>query len=149
MKKIAAALAIMVVSGASQLLAADVTWQKDIKPVFDKQCAGCHGAGSPDYNEFGKDKKMWTSKGIGMRMDSYSYIITYIGWPYSGAIMRRLDDGSNLPSKKAGNMYEYLGNNDAERKANLELFKSWVGNWNLKRFKDVTKEDLNALLLKY
>ncbi len=149
MKKIAIALAIMAVSGASQLLAADVTWQKDIKPVFDKQCAACHGAGSPDYNEFAKDKKMWTAKGIGMRMDSYSYIITYVGWPYSGAMMRRLDDGSNLPTKKAGNMYEYLGNSEAERKANLELFKSWIGNWNTKRFKDVTKEELGLLKLKY
>jgi len=149
MKKFAIALAVLAVSGASQLLAADVTWQKDIKPVFDKQCAACHGAGSPDYNEFAKDKKMWTAKGIGMRMDSYSYIITYIGWPYSGAMMRRLDDGSNLPTKKAGNMYEYLGNNDAERKANLELFKSWIGNWNTKRFKDVTKEELGLLKLKY
>ena len=149
MKKIAITLAIMVVSGASQLLAADITWQKDIKPVFDKQCAACHGATAPEHEEFNKDKKTWMSKGIGMRMASYSYLIGHVGWPYTGAIMRRLDDGSNLPAKKAGNMYEHLGSNEAERKANLELFKSWVGNWNVKRFKDVTNEELGLLQLKY
>jgi len=149
MKKIAITLAILAVSGASQLLAADVTWQKDIKPVFDKQCTACHGATAPEHDEFGKNKTMWIEKGIGMRMDTFSHFITYVGWPYTGAMMRRLDDGSNLPTKKPGNMYEYLGNNEAERKANLELFKSWIGNWNTKRFKDVTKEELGLLKLKY
>jgi hypothetical protein len=46
-------------------------------------------------------------------------------------------------------MYENLGTTEAERKANLEKFKGWVGNWNLKRAKDVTKEELNALKIKY
>jgi hypothetical protein len=149
MKKLAIALAITAVSGASQLLAADITWQKDIKPMFDKQCAACHGATAPEHDEFGKNKKMWTEKGIGMRMDTYGHFISYVGWPYTGAMMRRLDDGTNLPSKKPGNMYEYLGKDDAERKANLALVKAWIGNWNTKRFKDVTKEELGLLKLKY
>lgn len=46
-------------------------------------------------------------------------------------------------------MYENLGDTPAERKANLEKFKAWVGNWNLKRWKDVTKEELNTLIIKY
>lgn len=84
-----------------------------------------------------------------MRMDSYSHLITYVGWPYTGALMRRLDDGSGKTDKKAGNMYEHLGVTDTERKANLEMFKSWVGNWNLKRGKDVIKEELNSLKIKF
>ena len=149
MKKLCIGLGVMVFIWAVQAEAAEVTWQKDIKPVFDKQCAGCHGADSPEYEEFMKDKKKWTDKSTGMRMDSYSLLISFVGWPESGALMRRLDDGSGKADKKAGNMYENLGTTEAERKANLEKFKGWVGTWNLKRAKDVTKEELNALKIKY
>jgi hypothetical protein len=134
---------------AVQAQAVETTWQKDIKPIFDKQCAVCHGTNSPEHEEFKKDKKKWTDKSIGMKMDSYSHLISYVGWPQTGALMRRLDDGSGQAEKKAGNMFEYLGANEAERKANLEIFKSWVGNWNLKRWKDVTKDELNTIKVKY
>lgn len=149
MKKLMMGLAAMAIVWGVQAQAADVTWQKDIKPIFDKQCAGCHGAGSPEVGEFKKDKKKWTDKSIGMRMDTYSHLITFVGWPDAGALMRRLDDGSGKADKKAGNMYEHLGTNEAERKANLDTFKAWVGNWNLKRWKDVTKDELNALKVSY
>lgn len=129
--------------------AADVTWQKDIKPIFDKHCADCHGAASPEHDVFAKDKKAYTEKSIGMRMDTYSHLISYTGWPYSGALMRRLDDGSSKADKKPGNMYEYLGATDSERKANLATFKAWVGNWNLKRNKDITMDELRQLKIKY
>lgn len=51
--------------------------------------------------------------------------------------------------KKPGNMYQHLGASDADRKANLEVFKAWVGNWNLKRWKDVTKEELDSLQVNF
>jgi len=149
MKILMTGLAVMAMLWSVQAQAAEVTWQKDIKPIFEKQCAGCHGAGSPEQGEFKKDKKKWADKGIGMRMDSYAHLITFVGWPDSGALMRRLDDGSGKADKKPGNMYEHLGANEAERHANLELFKAWVGNWNLKRWKDVSKEELNALKVAY
>ena len=142
-------LATMAFFFAGEAQAAEVTWQKDIKPIFDKQCKGCHGADSPEHEEFAKDKKKWTDKVIGMRLDTYSHLAAHVGWPDSGALMRRLDDGSSKSDKKAGNMYEYLGTTEAERKANLDIFKGWVGNWNLKRWKDVTKEELNTLKIKY
>ena len=148
MKKLFIGLGVMAFIWAVQAEAAEVTWQKDIKPIFDRQCAGCHGADSPEYEEFMKDKKKWIDKSTGMRMDSYSLLISFVGWPESGALMRRLDDGSKA-DKKAGNMYENLGATEAERKANLEKFKGWVGNWNLKRAKDVTKEELSSLKVKY
>lgn len=149
MKKMIMGLAAMATVCSVQAQAADVTWQKDIKPIFDKHCVGCHGSDSPEQGEFKKDKKKWTDKSIGMRMDSYSHLITFVGWPDSGALMRRLDDGSGKEDKKAGNMYQYLGATDAERKVNLDIFKAWVGNWNLKRWKDITKEELNSLQVKY
>lgn len=46
-------------------------------------------------------------------------------------------------------MYEHLGATDAERKANLSTFKAWVGSWNVKRWNDITKEELNAIKAKY
>ena len=41
----------------------------------------------------------------------------------TGAIMRRLADGANTRDNKPGNMYPHLGSSDAERAANLALFK--------------------------
>ena len=149
MRKSMLGLGALTVLVAVQAQAAEVTWQKDIKPIFDKQCAVCHGAGSPEQAEFKKDKKKYTEKGIGMRMDSYSHLLAFVGWPDSGALMRRLDDGSGKEDKKPGNMYQHLGATEAERKANLEIFKAWVGNWNLKRWKDLSKEELNSLQVKY
>ena len=149
MKRLMMGLGSMAFVWAVQAQAAEVTWQKDIKPIFEKQCAGCHGATSPEHDVFARDKQGYTDRNVGMRMDTYSHLITYVGWPYTGAMMRRLDDGSSKPDKKAGNMYEHLGATEAERKANLEKFKAWVGNWNLKRWKDATKEELNALKILY
>ena len=149
MKKMMVAVGAMTLLWAVQGHAAEASWQKDIKPIFDKHCAACHGAGAPEHKEFKKDKKKWTDKGIGMRMDSYSHLITFVGWPDSGALMRRLDDGSSKEDKKPGNMYAYLGATDAERRANLDILKAWVGNWNLKRWKDITKDELDALKIAY
>lgn len=149
MKKIvlgAIALSLAVLTHAE---AAEPTWQKDIKPLFDKHCIDCHGKASPEHDEFAKDKKGWTDKGIGMKMDSYTHLITYVGWPYTGALMRRLDDGTAKKEGKPGNMYEHLGATEAERQANLALFKGWVGNWNQKRWKDISKEELMAIKAKY
>lgn len=149
MKILMMGLAAMALIWTAQAQAAEVTWQKDIKPLFDKNCLGCHGEKSPEHDEFARDKKRYSDKNIGMRMDSYSHLITYVGWPYTGALIRRLDDGTTRADKKPGNMYEHLGANDAERKANLAIFKSWVGSWNVKRWSDVSKEELNAIKAKF
>lgn len=149
MKKLMMGLAVMALIWAAQAQAAEVTWQKDIKPLFDKNCLCCHGEKSPEHDEFARDKKGYSDKNIGMRMDTYSHLITYVGWPYTGALIRRLDDGTTRTDKKPGNMYEHLGTNDAERKANLAIFKSWVGSWNVKRWSDVSKDELNAIKAKF
>ena len=59
-------------------------------------------------------------------------------------MMRRLDDGKNTKDGKPGNMHDHLGSSDAERAANLEIFRKWVGNWTLKRKKDLSGEELDA-----
>jgi len=48
---------------------------------------------------------------------------------------------------RPGNMYVYLGASEAERQKNLALFKAWVGEggWVLKRFKDLTREELGRM----
>jgi len=43
----------------------------------------------------------------------------------------------------------YVGATDAERKANLAIFKAWVGSWNVKRWNEINKEELNAIKAKY
>jgi hypothetical protein len=139
-------------------LAQDVTYTNDIKPLFEAKCMGCHGTGSPYLPEFDKDPKKFAAAMKGPRMDSYSDLIYYVGWPDTGAIMRRLDDGKNpLAGGKPGNMYMFLGGTDEERQKNLQTFKAWVGDggWNLNRFKargnvpGVTKEQLEKLQVKY
>ena len=90
-------------------------------------------------------------------MDTYSDLIYYIGWPDTGAIMRRLDDGMNTKDGKPGNMYQYLGSTESEQKKNFALFKSWVGEsaWRLNRWKArgdvpaITKEQLDQIKVKY
>lgn len=84
-----------------------------------------------------------------MRLDTYSHLIFYTAWPDTGALMRRLDDGKNTKDGEPGNMYQYLGSTEEERQQNLKLFKDWVGNWTLKRWKDITKEDMDGIKVKY
>jgi len=84
-----------------------------------------------------------------MRMDTYSHLIFYTAWPDTGALMRRLDDGKGVKDGKPGNMYQYLGGTEEERQQNLRLFKEWVGNWTLKRWKEFSKEDVEGIKVKY
>jgi hypothetical protein len=139
-------------------LAQDVTYRKDIKPLFDAKCAACHGAGSPALADFLLDEKKYIESMKGPRMDTYADMLALIGWPDSGAMMRRLDDGKNpLAGGKPGNMYQNLGASEEERQKNLQTFKAWVGPgaWNLNRFKargkvpGITKEQLEKIQAKY
>ncbi|MCM2265546.1 MAG: cytochrome C [Desulfuromonadales bacterium] len=129
--------------------ATEVTYSQQIKPLVAARCVACHGADAPEYPAFKKEKDAWLAKGIGPRMDSYAHLIYYTGWPDTGALMRRLDDGAGKDDKKPGNMYQHLGDNEAERQANLALFKGWVGNWSHKKFDALTKDDLAGIKVLY
>lgn len=130
-------------------VAAESSYLRQIKPLFDARCGTCHGAAAPEYPAFKKEKEAWLAKGTGPRMDTYSHLIYYTGWPDSGALMRRLDDGANSKDGKPGNMYRHLGDSEAERQANLALFKAWVGNWSLKKSDAQSKDDLAGIKVPY
>lgn len=129
--------------------AEEVRYETHIKPIFNSKCAGCHGVDSPEYPEFKKDVEKYKGKFKGPRMDSYTYLIFFIGWPDTGALMRRLDDGKSAKDGKPGNMYQYLGTTEEDRQKNLKLFKEWVGNWTLKRWREIGKEELDAIKVRY
>lgn len=130
--------------------AQEISYRADVKPLFDAKCAGCHGKdAAPEYYAFKEEKEKWLAKGQGMRMDTYSHLVFYTAWADTGSLMRRLDDGKNAKDGKPGNMHQYLGSTEEERQKNLKLFKDWVGNWTLKRWPDITKEEMNGIKVKY
>ena len=144
-------LAACAVSATAQ----EVTWRKDVGPMIAAKCGACHGANTPEYNDWmqlGEDKR----KTVGPRIESYPTFMTYVVWPGTGAMMRRLDDGK-AAGGKPGNMYQYLGATDEERAKNLQMVKTWLGDgaWNLNRWKargdvpGVTKEQLEKVQAKY
>jgi len=152
-----AILIVTLVAGVStEGLAQNATYRKDIKPLVEAKCAGCHGATAPTLAEFQLDQKKYTAAMKGPRIDAYADLVNLVGWPDTGAIMRRLDDGKNAGGKP-GNMYQYLGATEEERQKNLGLFKAWVGPdaWVLNRFKargdvpGITKEQLEKIQVKY
>ena len=151
-------LAVVLAGASSGTPAQDATYRKDIKPLVEAKCAGCHGATAPTLAEFQVDQKKHTAAMKGPRIDTYADLLMLVGWPDTGAIMRRLDDGkSEHAGGKPGNMYQYLGASEEERQKNLGLFKAWVGNdaWVLNRFKargkvpGITKEQLEKIQVKY
>ena len=131
------------------LYAEEISYTANIKSIFDQKCLNCHGADAPEYKEFKKDKKKYIALNKGPRMDSYTYLLYFVGWPDTGALMRRLDDGKHTSNGKPGNMYVNLGDSEAERQRNLEVFKKWVGNWSLKRWKVATKEEIEGMKVTY
>lgn len=151
MKRIVyAAIFILTLGFSSSSASEEITYRKHIKPVFDARCIACHGPdAAPEYEAFKEEKEKWLSRGKGMRMDTYSHIIFYTAWQDTGSLMRRLDDGKNTKDGKPGNMYQYLGATEGERQKNLKLFKEWVGAWTLKRWQEISKEDLNGIKVKH
>jgi hypothetical protein len=149
-------IALLLFAGiGTSALAADPTWSKDVGPIVAAKCGMCHGAKAPEYNDWmalGEEKR----KSVGPRMDTYATFMSYVVWPATGALQRRLDDGK-AAGGKAGNMYQYLGGSDEERAKNLSTIKDWLGEgaWYLNRWKargdvpGVTKEQLEKVKAKY
>ena len=122
-----------------------VTYEKDIKGIIAKQCLSCHGSDAPTMEEFKRDQEGYKKKMQGPRADTYGNLMVMVKGSDAGALMRRLDDGKNTKDGKPGNMYTNLGSADAERNANLETFKKWVGSWSLKRRKELSTQELDAI----
>ncbi|MBI2320007.1 MAG: cytochrome C, partial [Betaproteobacteria bacterium] len=132
-------------------LSQQLTYRKDIRPLWEAKCAACHGAGSPYLGDFEENKAKYQAMSKGTRMDTYADLLFFIAWPDAGAMMRRLDDGKNTKDGKPGNMYLYLGAGDKERQENLNRFKAWIGKgaWNLKRREAITSEELRRIEARY
>lgn len=151
-----AKVALLLFAGvAASAMAQDLTWRKDVGPLIAARCGACHGANTPEYNDWmllGDDKR----KTVAPRMDTYPHFMTYVVWPGTGAIMRRLDDGK-ASGGKPGNMHQYLGATDEERARNLKTIKDWLGDgaWNLNRWSargdvpGITKEQIEKVKAKY
>ncbi len=122
-----------------------VTYENTIKKIQQDRCLACHGPDSPTIEEFDKDKQGNKKKLKGPRMDTYENLMVFVNGQDAGALMRRLDDGNNTKDGKPGKMYIYLADSERERVENLEKFKQWVGSWNLKRRKDLSAAERNAV----
>lgn len=137
----------------SSATAEQLTWQNDIKPMIAAQCEVCHGPENPTYREWRLLNEEERAK-IGPRMDTYEHFMSYVIWPATGAMQRRLDDGSNRGGEP-GNMYEYLGNSEEDRAENLKMLREWLGAWNLNRWEardnvpGISKEQLEAISAEY
>jgi hypothetical protein len=150
-------VALIVAWLTATAMAQEVTYRRHIRPLFEEQCASCHGKDAPCLGDFAEKKDHYVSLEKGPRMNSFAELVFFIGWPDTGAIMRRLDDGKSVAGSKPGNMYEHLGDDEPERQQNLKLFRAWVGEdaWTLKRWNargdvlGVTKDELSKMKLKY
>jgi hypothetical protein len=139
---LAAAVMAAFAGGAA---AQSVTYENTVKKIVSERCIGCHGTGAPSLAEFSKDQEGWKKKMKGPRVDTYPDLMLLVKGSDAGAFMRRLDDGKNTKDGKPGNMYVYLGSNDAERAQRLDTLKKWVGNWSLKRRKELSDADLRTI----
>jgi len=60
----------------------------------------------------------------GPRMDTYADLIFFVGWPDTGALMRRPDDGKTQ-GWQAGQYVSIPGGDGRGRQKNFGVFKSW------------------------
>lgn len=137
-------LTLLALFACTTAFADEVTYRNDIRPLWQQKCMACHGETAPSLAEFDENKEKYKQLSQGPRMDTYLNLIAFVGWPDTGALMRRLDDGSNTKDRKPGNMYENLGADEAERQKNLALFKTWVGEggWFLGKLKEMDTSTL-------
>ena len=143
-------LLLLATAGAMGALSAPaaaqpVTYENSVKKIFAERCAACHISGAPSMSEFQNNKEAWTKKFKGPSMADYKSVMVMVNGSDAGALMRRLDDGKNTKDGELGNMYNYLGSNPAERAARLDTMKKWVGNWSLKRRKELSDSELQAI----
>lgn len=119
-----------------------VTYEAQVKEIIANNCLTCHGGDlSPTMAEFNKDPDKYSAMMKGPRLEGYENLLVVVNGEEAGALMRRLDDGTNREDGQPGNMNHNLGATDDERKQNLETLKQWVGNWTLKRANELTDED--------
>ncbi len=143
---VSAVVVVLAIAAAGSAAGAPVTYDNTIKSIMEQRCLACHGPDAPTLDEFYKDKDDYKKKSKGPRMDTYENLVVLVNGNDAGALMRRLDDGTNTKDGKPGNMYINLGGTDAERAQTLKLFKAWVGNWSLKRSAELSPAERQAII---
>lgn len=118
-----------------------VTYESDVKEIIEESCISCHGGDSPSLTDFKKDPDKYIALSQGPRFDNYDDLVILVNGDDAGALMRRLDDGSNTEDGEPGNMYINLGSTEEERQEELATIKEWAGNWSLKRSEELTDEE--------
>jgi hypothetical protein len=149
MLKVVGVVVFLTVFATSAALAAGktgVTYEKGVKKIISERCLACHGSDAPTMEAFKKDQEGFKKAMKGPKADTYANLMIMVNGSDTGALMRRLDDGKNTKEGKPGNMYEYLGGTEVEKAANLTVIKDWVGGWTLKRKKDISADELKAIL---
>lgn len=121
--------------------AGEITYASHVEKLISSNCLACHGSQSPTMAEFDEDPDKFAAMMRGPRLDSYENLLVVVNGTEAGALMRRLDDGTNRDDGEPGNMNQYLGATDEERQENLDMLKEWVGHWTLKRANELTEED--------
>ena len=124
----------------------EVKYSTHIEKLVADKCLGCHDADSPEHRNFTRAD---AARGVGPRLDTYSHLVALVGWPDTGLLPRNIDDGTGVAGGKPGKMYRYLGSSEDERQRNLDLFKGWAGNWMVKRWPEVTRDELDLLKMPY
>ena len=94
--------AMLLALASAQVMSAEVTYRKDIKPLTTQKCATCHGADAPYGGDFDENPKKFEAMLKGPRMDTHGDLVAFVVWPDTGAIMRRLDDGKSAAGGKPG-----------------------------------------------
>jgi mono/diheme cytochrome c family protein len=148
MLKVVRGIVFLTVFAAGAALAAGetgVTYEKDVKKIISERCLACHGGDAPTMEAFKKDEAGFKKAMKGPKADTYANLMIMVNGSDTGALMRRLDDGKNTTEGKPGNMNKFLGGTEQERAANLAVIKDWVGGWTLKRKKDISTDELNAI----
>lgn len=118
-----------------------VTYESHVEEIIDESCISCHGENSPPLAEFKEDPEKYIAESKGPRLDNYDDLVILVNGDDAGALMRRLDDGSNTEDGEPGNMYKNLGSTEEERQEKLATIKEWVGSWSLKRSDELTDEE--------
>lgn len=138
-------LTIFMAGAAAAAAEEERTYEKDVKNIIAERCLACHGSDAPTIEAFKKDQEGFKKAKKGPRMDSFANLMIFVNGSDTGALMRRLDDGKSKKDGKPGNMYQYLGETEQEKAANLDVFKNWVGGWTLKRKAEITAEERQAI----
>ncbi len=133
-------------TASAQAASEAVTYENGIAQLIKDRCSECHGSDAPSMAEFKADKEKYKKDKLGPRMDTYENLMVMVNGSDTGAVMRRLDDGTNSKDAKPGNMYKHLAKDDEARAAALAQFKSWIGSWNLKKAAEISEDERKAIL---